>query len=242
MCIVRQSNVKFPVRQSAMPLLALDTSTGPASIALIGDDGSVLATHEDSEALKQSQRLVSSVDALVREHLGGYDSLSCMVVGHGPGGFTGIRIGLATARGLALAADIPLIGISTLESYAWQALGTAPLGTQAIAMVDAYRGQAYCQPFRRVESGLKAIAEAEAIDYSSLEDYAAKWQDAVKIGNPKIFVSDLTYIAMPLARFSAELVTFSMQHQSLESLAESHPAEAFYIRPPDAKPQKPFLK
>lgn len=224
-----------------MILLAIDTSTGPASLALVTADGTWIARHEDAESHRQAQRLVANVDALIRRHLADYADLAAIAATCGPGGFTGIRIGLATARGLALAADKPLIAISSLETFAWQALENAAEGETAVALVDAYRGQAYVQPFRRTTAGLEALAAAEAVDYPALEGCLAQWPDARRIGNPNHDVLVLQRESFPHAGYAGSYAAFLLRHHSAASLARMRPAEAFYIRPPDAKPQKPFL-
>lgn len=224
-----------------MTLLAIDTSTGPASLALVEADGAWRAQHTDSESNKQSQRLVADIDAMVRQALPDYQALSAIVVTCGPGGFTGIRIGLAAARGLALAANLPLITLTSLETFAWQALQNQPAGATAVAMVDAYRGQAYTQPFERTGVGLTPLAEAEAIDYPALDAYLTQWPEAILIGNPKHALPTLQAHTFPHAGHAGSYAAFLLQQNDAPALSASRPAEAFYIRPPDAKPQKPFL-
>lgn len=218
-----------------MRILALDTSTGPASIALT-KNGVLIAAHADGESMRQSQRLIAATDALVRAH-GGYESLDAIAVTNGPGGFTGIRVALAAARGLALAANVPLVAVSTLETFAWQALHNGTEGEEAIAYVNAYRNQAYVQVFGRTATGLQPLCEAQAIDIPEAEAFCAPYEDAQLLGNLELPMARYVFHPAPQAQYTALYA-----EQLLASAnAANRPAEAFYIRPPDAKPQKPLL-
>lgn len=225
-----------------MALLALDTSTGPASAALFDDGGTAIAIHEDAQPMRQSQKLVSEVDAMMRTH-GGYGQLHALAVTTGPGGFTGIRIALAAARGFAIACGIPLLGISSLESLAWQALHDAAEGTQAVALVNAFRNQVYWQAFTRSAQGMEPQSEAQALDITALADTLAAYPCATVIGNlPPESVTRPVYRHHPAphARYAGMYALTLLAVDHAGAIA-GHPAEALYIRPPDAKPQKPLL-
>lgn len=224
-----------------MRILAIDTSTGPASAALI-EGNTVLATHEDAESMRQSQRLVGDVDALLRAN-GGYAPLDALAVTTGPGGFTGIRVALAAARGLSLACDIPLIGISSLETFAWQALQNSATGTSCVAFVNAFRNQAYTQAFRRSSTGMEPLSEAQAMDIDSTATFAAGYPQSLLLGNipaETLGITGYTHHAAPHARFTAGYALMLLAEDSAAAIA-NRPAEAHYIRPPDAKPQKPLF-
>jgi tRNA threonylcarbamoyl adenosine modification protein YeaZ len=110
--------------------LAFDTATAEATSALV-DDGEVLG-----ERTSRAVTLLEDVDALLRQGGAHPRDLGALVVGIGPGSFTGVRIGLAAARGLALALDLPGAGVSTLDALAAGAQGATPV-------VDAKRREVF---------------------------------------------------------------------------------------------------
>jgi tRNA threonylcarbamoyladenosine biosynthesis protein TsaB len=111
-------------------ILAFDTATDVAASALV-DDGEVLG-----ERFSRAVTLLQDVDALLRQAGAHPSDLEALAVGVGPGSFTGTRIGLAVARGLALARDLPAAGVSTLAALAAGADGAAPV-------IDARRSEVF---------------------------------------------------------------------------------------------------
>lgn len=95
-------------------ILAIDSSIGISSVA-VWKDGSLAAYCEDRESTRQASRLVPLVETCLGQAGVGYNDLTLVASTVGPGSFTGIRIGLATARGIAFAAGIPCVGYTTLE-------------------------------------------------------------------------------------------------------------------------------
>ena len=95
-----------------------------------------------------------------------FADLDTFAVTVGPGTFTGLRVGMATARGLAVAADKPLIGVTTLEAIAWPARAEASDGTAIAAVFDARRNEIYLQCFKKDGSALTepALVSLDDID------------------------------------------------------------------------------
>ena len=113
-----------------MLILAFDTATDQATSALVAD-GEVLG-----ERRSRASTLLADVDALVRQAGARPHDIGALAVGVGPGSFTGIRIGLAAARGLALALDVPAAGVSTLDALAAGTPGATPV-------IDARRREVF---------------------------------------------------------------------------------------------------
>jgi len=129
---------------AAPTLLAFDAA-GAGCAAVLWRAGRVIARRREPQARGQAERLVPMLDALLAEAGVGYDALDAIAVTTGPGGFTGVRLGLAAARGLALACDSPVVGVSVFEAIAAAAAAERPAGTTLVVLVDARRTDLHVQ-------------------------------------------------------------------------------------------------
>ena len=126
----------------APAVLAIDTATSHAIIAVGALDGTILAVDAWEAGHRHAEELLGRIAAILEETgIGrpGRGALAGIVVGTGPGGFTGLRVGLATARGLARAAGAPIVGVATgtaLEAAA-RAAGSIPDGTAVAVLLPA---------------------------------------------------------------------------------------------------------
>lgn len=128
-----------------MIILALDCAVIGAAVAVVRD-GRVLAHDAIDGPRGQTERLLPLIEAALAAAGLGYRDLDRIAVTVGPGSFTGIRVGLATARGLALATGRPAVGVTTLEALA--AAVDPALGCDIVlAGVDSRRGDLFLQPF-----------------------------------------------------------------------------------------------
>lgn len=121
-------------------LLALDTSGPHCAVALLGPGGRVFSRDEPMEK-GQAERLLPLLEEVMTGAGAGWHDLDALAVGTGPGNFSGVRISVAAARGLALARGLPAIGVTALEALAFGHPGPV------LAVMDARRGQAYAQAF-----------------------------------------------------------------------------------------------
>ncbi|MEJ2000867.1 MAG: tRNA (adenosine(37)-N6)-threonylcarbamoyltransferase complex dimerization subunit type 1 TsaB [Maritimibacter sp.] len=119
-------------------ILAFDTSAAHCAAALLRD-GDVVAERVEEMARGQAERLMPLLEELLTEAGLGWKELDAVAVGIGPGNFTGIRISVSAARGLALGLGKPAIGVSVLEA---QAEGVA---RPCLSLADARRGMSYAQ-------------------------------------------------------------------------------------------------
>src|SRR5215469_15762788 len=131
-----------------MNLLAIETSTEACSVALIHGD-EVIARSEVAPR-RHAELVLPMADALLAEAGLGRHALDAIAVGRGPGAFTGVRLGVSLAQGMALALDCPVITISSLAALALE----APEDDAAIlAVIDARMGEIYAASYRRDEDG-----------------------------------------------------------------------------------------
>jgi bifunctional N6-L-threonylcarbamoyladenine synthase / protein kinase Bud32 len=129
-------------------LLALDTSTEVTSVGLawlVDDRADMIGSSTEDAPRAAMSRLLPMVDSLLAEHGLSPGDIAEIIVGRGPGSFTGVRIGVATAKGLAQGLGVGLVGVGTLDAIAWGFAGTdALLGVVG----DAMRGEVYSALFR----------------------------------------------------------------------------------------------
>lgn len=149
-----------------MRILAFDTATPATTVALSGVGDVVYTARDDPRPGQRpghATRLLPLTAAVLARAGIGWDGVDRIAVGLGPGTFTGLRIGIATARALARARDIPLVGVSTLQSLALagSCAPDVPAGLDAVfAVIDARRGEVFAASWR--------IDEAHAFDHALL--------------------------------------------------------------------------
>jgi tRNA threonylcarbamoyladenosine biosynthesis protein TsaB len=192
----------------AMLTLAFDTATDVATVALVRD-GEVLG-----ERRSRAVSVLADADELLRAAGVGPADLGLLAVGVGPGSFTGVRMGLAAGRGLALALDIPVAGVSTLEALAAGAPGAVPV-------IDARRREV----FALVDGEPRCLAPAdlpiEPRDY--VGDGAVRYCTVIEQGGGVVPPDDERHV--PWARFHAQLA---------HDAGPAELVEPVYLRVPDA--------
>jgi tRNA threonylcarbamoyladenosine biosynthesis protein TsaB len=192
-----------------MLTLAFDTATDVATSALVWD-GEVLG-----ELRSRPVSVLEDVDALLRR--GGVRAarLEGIVVGTGPGSFTGLRMGLACARALALALDVPVAGVSTLAALAAGEPGAVPV-------IDARRGEVF------VLDGEPRVCRPEEVDAAGrrlVGDGAVRYRVTFEEHGGEVPPDD-DEVHVPRARFHAQLA---------ERFGAADEVEPIYLRMPDAQ-------
>jgi tRNA threonylcarbamoyl adenosine modification protein YeaZ len=190
---------------SASVLLAIDTAGPRLQLALL--KGGACDTELVELARGHAEVLFDRLAALLARNGVSYSDLTRIAVTTGPGSFTGLRIGLSAARGLALALDIPVIGVPSLLALSL----TAPAGQPVTVAIDARRDEAYRQDFAapgEPVNGSRAVPVGES----------ARGAAQYVIGDPKVDIE-------VLARFA--------ETQN----PDDWPPVVVYVRPADAKPQ-----
>jgi len=197
-----------------MLILAFDTATDVATSALVSD-GEVLG-----ERTSRASTVLEDIDALLRQAGAHTRELEGIAVGIGPGSFTGVRIGLATARGLALALRVPVAGVSTLDALAAGAPGAVPV-------VDARRGEVF---LLQGEPRVLPPAEVElASGTVCVGSGAVRYRSVLEAAGAEI-LPDQDDRHVPRARFHAQLA---------RDFGPAETVEPMYLRVPDADKTTP---
>ena len=149
-----------------MMILALESSAKPGSCAVLAD-GEILGQYFQNNGLTHSRTLLSMTESLL-ENLGvAANDIDLIAVARGPGSFTGVRIGVSAAKGLAWGLDKPVCGVSTLEAMAYQTLVPDAV---ICPVMDARRGQVYNALFRWEDGKPVRLCEDRAIALSDLAE------------------------------------------------------------------------
>ncbi|MFZ5756463.1 MAG: tRNA (adenosine(37)-N6)-threonylcarbamoyltransferase complex dimerization subunit type 1 TsaB [Pseudomonadota bacterium] len=135
-----------------MKLLALETSTESCSVAL--RIGSGLRVRRHAGAREQTAHVLPMVQALLAEAGIGLRELDAIACAHGPGAFTGVRVAVSVAQGLAFGASLPAVGISTLAALAQQAVRLDAAAAFVLPALDARMGELYAGVYARGADGL----------------------------------------------------------------------------------------
>ena len=183
-------------------ILAIDTCTELCSAALLSA-GQMRAKAEIAPR-EHSQKLLPMIESLLADAELSMEQLDAIAFGRGPGSFTGVRISTATAQGLALGADKPLIPVSTLAAMALQA-GKAFGEATIVAAIDARMGEVYLAAYRFVAGELlellpEQVTQPDGWDYASL----AQQQQLLLVGTGWAAYPQMAELLNQPARIEAE--------------------------------------
>jgi tRNA threonylcarbamoyladenosine biosynthesis protein TsaB len=156
-------------------IVGIDTSTSATSVAVLVPAGREVERRDDpapGERPRHAERLLPLIEqALIQAEIG-WDHIGRICVGVGPGGFTGLRIGISTARALSQGHDLPIVGVSSLEALAWgielvneqemDLPGHPDLHGPVLAVIDARRGEVFAASYRHHRTTMEPIAVAPA--------------------------------------------------------------------------------
>jgi len=215
-------------------LLAFDAA-GRGCSAAVWRDGRVLAADRAAMARGQAERLVPMIESVIATAGIAHADLDALAVTTGPGAFTGVRIGLATARGYALALGIPAVGIGSLTAIAGGTHAEERAGRTLLVLIDAKRADVYAQAFH---PDLSPATAPMALTPDALEaalppgplllagDGDAGAQDALRAAGRDLTRSSAPALADPgtIAHLAAK--------EPLPA-ADAPPPRPVYLRPPD---------
>ncbi|MGV3559833.1 tRNA (adenosine(37)-N6)-threonylcarbamoyltransferase complex dimerization subunit type 1 TsaB [Larkinella arboricola] len=215
-------------------ILSIDTSTTVCSVAL-HRDGTLAACYELFTEKSSSGMLTTLIQHTVQHSGHQLSELDAIAVAKGPGSYTGLRIGVSTAKGLCFALDKPLLAINTLEAMVWQVNGFYPASYTLCPMLDARRMEVYCAVYNTEGHEIQPTS-AQIIDEGSFADLltqqpvvffgngAAKCQ-AVLSHQPNAIFSEQT--VHPSARTVGQLAAVAYEQGQFEDVANFEP---YYLK------------
>jgi tRNA threonylcarbamoyladenosine biosynthesis protein TsaB len=211
-----------------MTLLAVESS-GPGCSAALWRDGHVVAARRVPLTRGHAAALPPLVDETMRGAALGFETVDAVAVTVGPGSFTGIRVGLAAARGFGLALGVPVLGVTSFEAIAWSVPARARGQGALVVLIDSGRASRFLQAF---DAALQPLAEPVAIELAALAASlppppcvlvaSGALDPAIAGGRPVV-------AAAPDAAALAELA--GARHRAGGAFL---PPSALYLRPPDA--------
>lgn len=211
-----------------MRLLALESAVETCSAAVTTGER-LVALRSAPAGRGHAERIIPLVQEVMAEAGLAWGDLAALAVSHGPGSFSGIRTGLAAARGLALAAGLPVFAVGTLEALAHGV--AAPLEGRLGVVLDARRGQLFCQRFA---PDLAPLGPAEALDPEAAAQALA---DCRHLAGPG--VDRLPQVAAQRleARLNAAAVARAARRRQSrgEAPMAGEAVKPLYLRPADAR-------
>ena len=227
-----------------MRILGFDTATSAFSAA-VWEDGRIAARRFEPMSRGQSERLMPMVREVLSEAGADFPDLDLLAVTTGPGAFTGLRIGLAAARGMALAGDLACFGVTTLDAVAAGVSETERQKANVLVVLDSKRAEVYAQAFR---SDLRPLSEAQALMPADLAALTANGEgDADRVlvagdGAGQVIQAlkdkgiEAVLSTAPGVPDAATVAAIAAERWSSDQPAE--PLRPLYLRPPDAKASK----
>ena len=227
-----------------MRILGFDTATSACSAA-VWEDGRIAARRFEPMSRGQSERLMPMVREVLSEAGADFPDLDLLAVTTGPGAFTGLRIGLAAARGMALAGDLACFGVTTLYAVAAGVSETERQKANMLVVLDSKRAEVYAQAFR---SDLRPLSEAQALMPANLAALTANGEgDANRVlvagdGAGQVIQAlkdkgiEAVLSTAPGVPDAATVAAIAAERWSSDQPAE--PLRPLYLRPPDAKASK----
>ena len=188
-----------------MLILALESSAKAASVALMEDE-KLIAQYSQCSGLTHSRTLLPMLDDMLKNTENTIAGVQLIAVAHGPGSFTGIRIGVSTVKGLAWAADKMCVGVSTLEAMAWHGVSAGGL---VCPVMDARRSQVYNALFEIKDAKPRRLCADRAIALEELAE-ELRGKNAFLVGDG----AELTYEYMKNAGIACRIAPQNLLYQS----------------------------
>jgi tRNA threonylcarbamoyladenosine biosynthesis protein TsaB len=228
-----------------MIILGIDTATDSVSVAL-GDGTRVLAHSEVVSDRQHCEALTPMIDFVCKQADVSFRELGAVAVDIGPGLFTGMRVGISTAKAIAFSLDLPIIGICSLDVLA---AAVPPTDSVVVSVIDARRHEVYWAMYRTVEDELRQVHPPRVGPVAELViDVLERSQSAQFVGNGALrFRNDIVealgtsiqgcgFADQRFSRPTAATVVGLAHRRAVEERWESaQELSPLYLRPPDAE-------
>ncbi|HEX3499131.1 MAG TPA: tRNA (adenosine(37)-N6)-threonylcarbamoyltransferase complex dimerization subunit type 1 TsaB [Stellaceae bacterium] len=218
-----------------MTILALDTSGAACSVALRDQAGRLLAHRFEALQRGHAERLMPMLREAMEEAAVDFAGLALIAVTTGPGSFTGIRVGLAAARGLALASGLPILGVTAFEALAAAVPPAERHGRALLVAIDSRRGDFFIQSFAGDGSPLSAPEAVPAEELAA----AVPAGDVLLAGDGAVRAATVLAAAGHAALLTSAAGPPDAAAVAAVALARWHPGERpmpplpLYLRAPD---------
>jgi len=220
-----------------MYFLAIDTATNSGGVAL-SRNSEVIGVVMCKTPMRYSDKLITYTDFILTQLEVGMEEIDCFVVATGPGSFTGLRIGIATAKGYCMSYGKPAIGISTLEALAWRFRWVAP---RIGPMIDARRQQIYAALYER-DGKEQAVVQQGCVKAPGEWLKSLPTEPCVFVGDAAQMYSQTIAALQPKGRVLAtdncvlnELCELGYLRYARGNSQSGADLKADYIRPSDAE-------
>ena len=212
-------------------ILLLETSAATLSVAL-AQDGKVVAERICTQPRMQSSLTAPLVKEVMDEAGIGFDALDAVCVSKGPGSYTGLRVGVSTAKGIAFGSDIPLLAVDTPDILVSSVIQSQAKNLYIVPMIDARRMEVYTAVYNAAGERITPI-EAKVVEPGSYDEYLAKGK-VLFIGDGALKCKDVITSAnaefresVPLASAMAPLAFKAFRERRFEDVAYFEP---FYLK------------
>lgn len=220
-------------------ILLIETATAKCSCALANEQG-IVSYSESNEPNSHSAKLSLLIEDLFSQTSYNYSDLSAIAVSIGPGSYTGLRIGVSTAKGLAYALDIPVIALKTCEIFA------APVFEKnhnacCVAMIDARRMEVYASIFHNKKE-IKPCS-ADILEEGIYEEYLSDKENVIFVGNclekaKKVFELKNYFFDLSVELSAKNMQGLAFEKYNKKEFVDVAYFEPFYLKNFEAAPSK----
>ena len=221
-----------------MLILGIETATEQVGVSVGGHEG-VIATFEVARGRRHAEILTPAIEFVCEQADIELSELGCIAVDVGPGLFTGMRVGMAAAKALALGLRIPMIGISSLDLLAFPCRHTDRV---VVPVIDARKGEVFWAMYRQVPGGVQQVSAPTVGSVDDLiADLMARSQEALCVGDgaeryrDELIEGYHCEVSAPVHPSPAALVQLAHARALREEWVRPNEIEPIYLRAPDAQ-------